>query len=338
MNNQKHVFPYIWNLSDLVNVEKNELNVFGTFVCGGGSTMGYKLAGYNHLGGVEIDKRISKVYLANHNPLFFYNQDIREFKQRNDLPNELYNLDILDGSPPCSSFSMSGNREKEWGKEKVFAEGQKLQTLDDLFFDYIDLAEKLQPKIVIAENVKGLIQGNARVYVKNIIKAFDKANYDVQLFLINAKTLGVPQNRERVFFVCKRKDLGFPKLRLNFNETEIPFSEISDNQDTKINLTDLELKYWHKAKEGKSVGKFKTNQKYYWNKPAKTIVSSSYYYHCHIPREINNGEYIKAGSFPQDYNFLGVKPKYIIGMSVPPIMTAQIARQIKLQWFDLFNK
>jgi DNA (cytosine-5)-methyltransferase 1 len=48
-------------------------------------------------------------------------------------------LDILDGSPPCSSFSMAGNREKDWGKEKKFREGQAEQVLDNLFFDFIDL-------------------------------------------------------------------------------------------------------------------------------------------------------------------------------------------------------
>ena len=63
---------------------------------------------------------------------------------------------------------MAGNREKDWGKEKVFREGQEKQRLDDLFFDYIKLAKKLQPKVVIAENVKGMLQGNAKAYVKKI--------------------------------------------------------------------------------------------------------------------------------------------------------------------------
>ena len=86
----------------------NGLKVFGTFVCGGGSTMGYKLAGFEHLGGVEIDKRMATIYRTNHNPKYFYLEDIRDFNKRTDLPSELYNLDILDGSPPCSTFSMSG--------------------------------------------------------------------------------------------------------------------------------------------------------------------------------------------------------------------------------------
>jgi DNA (cytosine-5)-methyltransferase 1 len=119
----QHLFPYKWYLKDgypSKGITKNNLNVFGTFICGGGSTMGYKLAGYNHLGGVEIDKEVAKVYKLNHDPKYLFNEDIREFNKRQDLPKELYSLDLLDGSPPCSTFSMAGSREKAWGKSNIF--------------------------------------------------------------------------------------------------------------------------------------------------------------------------------------------------------------------------
>lgn len=74
--------------------------------------MGYKLAGFQHLGGVEIDPKMAKIYQTNHTPTYFYLEDIRDFNLRTDLPEELYDLDILDGSPPCSAFSMSGKREE----------------------------------------------------------------------------------------------------------------------------------------------------------------------------------------------------------------------------------
>ena len=121
----KHKFPYKWYLKDgypAKRITKHGLKVFGTFICGGGSTMGYKLAGFEHLGGVEIDKQVAKVYQLNHNPKYLFNEDIREFNKRTDLPEELFNLDLLDGSPPCSTFSMAGSREKAWGKEKQFRE------------------------------------------------------------------------------------------------------------------------------------------------------------------------------------------------------------------------
>ena len=199
MNKQ---FTYKWNLSDLKEVPKNGYKVFSCFACGGGSTMGYKMSGFEVIGCNEIDPEMMSIYKKNHNPKHTFLESIETFKLRKDLPKELYNLDILDGSPPCSSFSMAGSREKAWGKKKKFREGQAEQVLDDLFFHYIDLAKKLQPKIVVAENVKGMLQGNAKGYVKQIINLFNVAGYNVQLFLLNGATMGLPQKRERVFFVC----------------------------------------------------------------------------------------------------------------------------------------
>ena len=91
--------------------------------------MGYKLAGFDVIGCNEIDPRMNKVYVANHHPRLNYLAPIQEFKLRKDLPAELYNLDILDGSPPCSSFSMAGNRDDDRGKEKKFREGHPMRVL-----------------------------------------------------------------------------------------------------------------------------------------------------------------------------------------------------------------
>ena len=118
--------------------------------------MGYKLAGFDVIGCNEIDHRMMFTYCKNHNPRFPFLEPIQTFKDKQDLPPELFNLDILDGSPPCSTFSMAGSREEAWGKMKKFREGQAEQVLDTLFFDFIQLAKRLQPKVVVAENVKGL--------------------------------------------------------------------------------------------------------------------------------------------------------------------------------------
>ena len=335
----KHRFNYKWNLADGYP-ETNGLKVFGTFICGGGSTMGYKLAGFEHLGGVEIDPPIADVYKTNHNPKYLYVQDIRDFADRTEFPEDLYDLDILDGSPPCSSFSMAGNREKDWGKEKKFREGQTVQTLDDLFFDYIKLAKKLQPKVIIAENVKGLIQGNAKVYVHKIKAALEDAGYKVQLFLLNAASMGVPQKRERVFFICQRNDLNYPKLKLRFNEVSIPFKEIEDLKDNEVKITEYQLSYWNKCKDGENFGKYhpKGNSFCYLkvnrNEPIPTLqTKGDSFFHYEKQRQLNEKEWSLGGSYPLDYNFKKVKPKYLIGMSVPPIMTAQIATEINNQWF-----
>ena len=239
-----HKFPYKWNISDgypAKGIEKNNLNVFGTFICGGGSTMGYKLAGFNHLGGVEIDPPIADVYKENHNPKYLFLQDIRDFNKRTDLPTELFSLDLLDGSPPCSTFSMAGSREKAWNKEKVFREGQAKQTLDDLVFVYCDTIIKLQPKVFLLENVKGIIQGNAKIYSKAIVRKMTKAGYTVQVFCLNAASMGVPQKRERVFFIGHKNEFKLPKLKLEFNEKVIPYSDFEDdNYVNKIANCDMQ--------------------------------------------------------------------------------------------------
>jgi DNA (cytosine-5)-methyltransferase 1 len=350
----KHRFPYRWTLAD-ANFTKDKGKVFSCFACGGGSTMGYKLAGFDVLGCNEIDPKMMEAYRVNHNPKYSYLEPIQTFKLRNDLPDELYNLDILDGSPPCSSFSMAGNREKDWGKEKVFREGQAEQILDTLFFDFIDLAKKLQPKVVVAENVKGLLLGAAKSYVRQIYREFDLAGYYVQHWLLDASKMGVPQRRERVFFIALRKDLAelflfqqdmftvVPKLDLHFSEPEIPFSEISTD-DSVENMPLCCKKEWLKMDgmygslsmvhaKGSFFNEIKVNPAAVCN----TLTSQGKIYHHDVARRLNDFEFCNIATFPTDYNFKKNKSFYICGMSVPPVMTAQIATEIYLQWLSKIN-
>jgi DNA (cytosine-5)-methyltransferase 1 len=350
-------FHYKWTLKDAI-FTKDKGKVFSCFACGGGSTMGYKLAGFDVIGCNEIDPKMIEVYKLNHKPKYAFLESIQTFKNRKDLPKELYELDILDGSPPCSSFSTSGNRDKDWGKEKKFREGQAKQILDNLFFDFIDLAKELQPKVVIAENVKGLLIGNAKKYVMMIYKEFDKAGYFCQHFLLDASYMGVPQYRQRVFFLALRKDIAVnflkqidmftitPEIKLNFNQKKILFSEIKSNENDNP-LTDYDLNIWNQRKEIdkdysdtlKRIENRDSNwsSKYiYDNKVCYTIVSShgSKLVLFSEPRKLNNNELKLIGSFPLDYDFNNNDVKYIVGMSVPPVMIAQIAKQVYEQWLS----
>jgi DNA (cytosine-5)-methyltransferase 1 len=337
----EHRFPYKWYLKDGYP-ESNGLNVFGTFICGGGSTMGYKLAGFNHLGGVEIDPKIADVYKTNHKPKHLFNEDIREFNKRTDLPKELYNLDILDGSPPCSTFSMAGSREKGWGKEKVFREGQAMQTLDELVFVYCDTIIKLQPKVFLLENVKGIIQGNAKSYSKKIVQKMTAAGYTVQVFCLNAASMGVPQKRERVFFIGYRNGLDYPRLRMEFKERAITFGELRSEKGIDHGNGRQEL-IKNRVKSDKNCND--VNQRLYGklsgfnadlahdDEVKNTITSGEIDWRFYDGLGCTDEDYIQCGTYPLDYNFKTVKPKYLIGMSVPPVMTAQIATQIKEQWF-----
>ena len=345
-------FPWDWTLEGQP-FTKDKGKVFSCFACGGGSTMGYKLAGFDVIGCNEIDHRMMAAYKANHSPRYAYNEPIQEFKLREDLPRELYELDILDGSPPCSSFSMSGNREKDWGEEKVFREGQAEQVLDTLFFDFIDLAEKLKPKVVIAENVRGLILGSAQRYVDKILKSFDAAGYYVGFQLLNACRMGVPQHRERVFFYGIRKSLytglfadlfdSEPVLDLGFNERQILFGEFKDEHGVDENITP-----WVKERLDNMIPSDKSlsdiNERLHGKVSGFNLQlvgddelfpcldATAPFFRKSDSLQCTTADYSRAGTFPSDYDFCGNKPKYIIGMSVPPVMIAKIATRVYDQW------
>jgi DNA (cytosine-5)-methyltransferase 1 len=88
-----------------------------------------------------------------------------------DLPKELYDLDILDGSPPCSIIQYGRVKGKSMGQGKSnSAKVRPCRHLDDLVFVYCDTIIKLQPKVFLLENVKGIIQGNAKSYSKKIVQ------------------------------------------------------------------------------------------------------------------------------------------------------------------------
>lgn len=332
----EHRFPYEWTLKDAV-FTKDKGTVFSCFACGGGSTMGYKLAGFNVLGCNEIDPKMMAAYEKNHKPKFTFLEGIQTFKDREDIPEELFDLDILDGSPPCSSFSIAGNREDDWGKEKKFREGQAEQVLDTLFFDFIDLAKRLQSKVVVAENVKGLLQGNAKEYVRKIYDEFDKAGYYCQHWLLDASRMGVPQRRERVFFICLRKDLAdqflvqkdmfttVPFLDLEFNEAEIPIKKFATGvkkRDTQNYSAD---RYGDVMLD--------------MNRASNTITTDINRYWLSETMLIDDKTKSLIGSYPLDYDHLEFNnPQYLIGMSVPPVMTAQIATEIYDQWISKIKK
>jgi DNA (cytosine-5)-methyltransferase 1 len=357
----KHRFNYNWTLKDAV-FTKDKGKVFSCFACGGGSTMGYKLAGFDVIGHNDIDKKMIEVYKANHNPKFSFLESITTFAKRKDLPQELYELDILDGSPPCSSFSMAGNREKDWGKEKIFREGQELQVLDTLFFDFIDLAKELQPKVVVAENVSGLMMGEAKQYVIKIYNAFKAAGYELKIepYLLDASTMGVPQRRRRVFFIALRKDLAepfleqvdmfqiAPKLEFNFNEPGIIFGEYRDAVGNSEKLTDRQKRLLDlRLPNEKSFGEVSmrvdnklsgfTDMIVDDNDVSGTITANGKNFRSFDNSWFTDKDYTLTGSYPLDYNHLNNKTQYLIGMSVPPVMTAQIATEIYNQWLNKIN-
>jgi DNA (cytosine-5)-methyltransferase 1 len=338
--------PFVdWKLSELK--QDKPVRVFSCFCCGGGSTMGYKLAGFSVVGGVEIDERVATVYKTNHKPKMFFVESIVDFNKRQNIPKELFNIDILDGSPPCSTFSMAGSREDKWGIKSNFREGQEEQVLDQLFFHFLTTAKILRPKVVVAENVKGMLVGDAKKYCREVLRRFDVLGYDCQLFLLNAASMNVPQTRQRVFFIARRKDLKWENLALSFNEPAILFREVFDKdasiEDNKLIPSVAE--FWkHIMPYDKDLGDIcerdKGKRSFFNykiirnNEVCSTICCSTKPVLEAIPRFCSNDEIRKISTFPMDYNTCKEKPTFLYGMSVPPRMMQRIAEQLWLQWFS----
>lgn len=327
--------PIAWYLKDLKSVLQNGLKVMTTFSCGGGSSMGYKLAGCEVIAANDIDPEMAYHYKLNLNPKHYFLCPIKDLLNKK-LPDELYQLDILDGSPPCSTFSMAGSREKAWGKKKHFREGQAEQILDDLFFDYLDLVEHLKPKVAIAENVKGMLQGNAKGYCKMIIERFKAIGYKPQLFLVNAADCGVPQKRERVFFIALRDDIDKPKLVLAPKHRWISAGEAIEDLGNKVKGL-----YLVTAGNERHIKAFRLPIHDPYSQPAPTLTATNNIFDLISKdrkteeRAYTYPEYKRLGSFPDDYQAKTDKiGKYMIGMSVPPRMTEQVANAVIEQWLN----
>lgn len=199
-----------------INAVEPRLNAVSTFSGAGGSCLGMKMAGFRIRWASEFIPMAAEVYRLNHPNTPLDERDIRQVSGEDILHAigvEAGSIDLLEGSPPCASFSMSGKRDKRWGDVVKYSDTQ--QRVDDLFLEFARLVRDIQPKVFIAENVSGLIRGRAKGYFKEIFRALESCGYNVSSALLNAQWLGVPQSRERIFFQGVRKDLNkepvFPK-------------------------------------------------------------------------------------------------------------------------------
>ena len=334
-----------WTFADYPK-EKNGLKVFSCFACGGGSTMGYKLAGCDVLGCCEIDPKMNEVYIKNHNPKYNFLMDIRDFNKlpNEEIPEELFHLDILDGSPPCTTFSMAGEREDSWGKKKKFREGQAEQTLDDLSFVFIETVAKLQPKCVIMENVEGLLLGEAWSYVQEIYRQFKEIGYQVKHWLCKGENMGIPQKRHRVFFIALRSDVEYDltDLDMSFNYEPVTYGEIKAGQGFPIKENTETYRILQLAKPcdlrmsdvyiriGEKERAFAC--KIAWEENVlQTFIANMEYVRGREKEWLSIEDIIHGQTFPEDYYFTDRTYRnvgYICGMSVPPIMIKRIVQRL----------
>ena len=214
---------------------QNKFNVISTFAGGGGSSTGYRLGGGKILCINEFVEEARNTYHENYPETPIIPDDIKKITGKDFLKAsglDVGELDILDGSPPCSAFSMAGSvshnkvqetvtdlfgNEQEykvsgkhsdgWKSTKNYSDGKKVENIEDLFFEFLRVAKEIQPKVIIGENVTGLTMGEAKEYFNKILKEFENIGYDVSAQILNSVNFGVPQTRRRVIFIAVRQDV-----------------------------------------------------------------------------------------------------------------------------------
>jgi len=167
-----------------------KIKLFELFAGYGGASFALKKTGidFETVGYSEIDKYAIQCYEQNHTGKNY--GDITKINEK-----ELPDFDLLTGGFPCQSFSAAGKGLGVEDKRGV------------LFYDIVRIAEYKQPKYIVLENVKGLLSKRHKDFFDDILKELDRIGYDVNWKILNSKHYGIPQNRERVWFVCTRKDL-----------------------------------------------------------------------------------------------------------------------------------
>lgn len=336
----------------------NGFKVASTFSGGGGSSLGYRMAGFEVVYANEFVDEAQKTYRANCDA-YLDTRDIREVKGSEILEIaglQKGELDLLDGSPPCCAFSTAGSIEKGWGEKRDYSDGKK-QRIDDLFYEYIRLIDEIQPKVFIAENVKGLITGKSKGHFKLFIKDMEKCGYKVKAALLNASWLGVPQSRERVIFCGVRNDIGlapkFPKPK----DRQIPlreaFEDIEQDEKQREHLLEDIKKYavYEKLIElptnpRKRIGYGRgTGKASYFNlvresmyQPCSTVVqmggasgSVASIMHPLEDRKFTIPELKRIMSVPDDFILTGTYAQQYerLGRMVPPLMMKAIAETVR---------
>lgn len=301
--------------------------------CGGSST-GVKMAGVQVLLATEFIKSAIETYEKNHKGTIVIGEDIRKVdweSWRKELKLKRGQLDFSEGSPPCKSFSTSGTGSDDWGKEKLYSENVYQRT-DDLFYEEMRKLEAFMPKVFVCENVKGMVEGDAKGYFIEILRDLKAIGYDVKAQVLNAARLDVPQARERVIFVGVRNDLVkkgfspvFPKAKpyeVNVNDVlpHIAYLKSKYRGDIKYvpasipSPTIVASDGTNSETAGFSSGGF-----------IETVDGER--------RKYTIDELKKIFTFPDDFIFTGTYKQQFerLGRSVPPLMMYRVVAELRRQ-------
>ena len=184
----------------------------------GGFLRGFLDAGFKPLFSVEMWDSAIETHKFNYPKVPIIEKDIRQISDE-ELTNYVGKVDVVVGGPPCQGFSTIGKRLER-------------DPRNELVFEYIRFVKTLKPKVFLMENVRGLISTKHGEVKKIIESMFRELGYDVYSDVLCAADYGVPQLRNRVFFIGIRLDLkipaSLPKPLLNKSEYKTVGEAIMD--------------------------------------------------------------------------------------------------------------
>ena len=174
--------------------DNNKPKAISFFAGCGGLCYGIKAAGFDVIAANELVDSYKEIYAENFPDATFLPNDIRDIESEHLL--DYVGVDLMIGGPPCQGFSLAGKRDVNDDR-------------NSLFRDYLNIADIVKPKVILMENVKLLtsMKDPNGHYVKDrILETFNHHGYTSEFYELNAKHYGVPQDRQRVFFVGVRKE------------------------------------------------------------------------------------------------------------------------------------
>jgi len=310
-----------------------EPTVISTFAGCGGSSLGYKWAGFKELLAIKWEDNAVQTFKLNFPETPVWQRDICTVTGQEilDFCNiKRGELDVFDGSPPCQGFSTAGKR-------------QVKDSRNDLFKEYVRLVNDLQPKVFLMENVSGMVKGKMKGKFIEIMSTLKGLNYEVKAKLMNSMYYEVPQSRQRMIFIGVRKDLNkipsYPeplKKVITFNE-----AVKGCKKEETPELTASVINYVPKLKQGQCIsdvgGKGFQTVRLYANKPCPTLtklkagIGFGMLIHPFEDRVLSTAEMKRCATFPDDFKFIGtwLNSKERIGNAVMPKFMYHIAKHIK---------
>lgn len=338
--------PYIIpTMAAISAIKPNGYRVMSTFAGAGGSSLGYRMAGFRVTWASEFIEAARDVYRANASPgTVVDGRDIREVDPLvvlHDLGIAPGELDVLDGSPPCSSFSTAGKREKGWGEVKKYSDSA--QRTDDLFEEYIRFVGAIRPRVFVAENVAGLVKGTAKGVFIEIMRDLKSLGYRVEARLLDAQWLGVPQARARLIFVGVREDLGIDPRHpapLDHRYTlRDALAGTTGKPEPESDISRFAIgTEWDRLNPGQQSDRYFSLVRPSLDAPCPTVTAAggadsiASVVHPTEKRKFSIEELKRICSFPSDFALSG---SYLqrwerLGRAVPPLMMRAVAREVEV--------